>query len=208
MTEKRAPSSMALAAVAVLLCASASLNVLAARRLREAISAPDYAALDFPLSSELPLAVTPAVMQFRFAQHYNITVAEEWATLIPPRRGHVRLLRGDAEAEPVEYGVGMYADLACLDTIRASFVRMRDHGVEEANPESEACFGHIRQAIMCTADVTLEAARVECHEEDGKTVCPPDSAVLTGERVDHRCRDWTQVREFVEKNQAGALWLD
>ncbi|KAJ7881918.1 hypothetical protein B0H13DRAFT_930899 [Mycena leptocephala] len=178
-------------AIALLLCMSATLNVVTIFRLRQTSSA--YASLDNgPLPSELPLTVRAATLEFIFGKHYNIVNDAEWATLIPPNRGRVRLGAGQEE-----FDVAMYTDLQCLDTIRAAYVSMRD-GARVPSPAAEACLGHMRQAILCTADITLEPAHVVC--KDGQ--CPLSSAVATGQFVNHRCRDWVQVREYVEANQA------
>ncbi|KAJ7605368.1 hypothetical protein DFH06DRAFT_258843 [Mycena polygramma] len=177
--------------ITLLLCVSATLNVLTIFRLRQTSSA--YASLDNgPLPSELPLTVGAATLEFVFGRHYNITHDAEWATLIPANHGRVKL--GAAQEE---FDVGMYTDLRCLDTIRAAYVNMRD-GATAPSPAAEACFGHIRQAITCTADITLEPAHVICKNGE----CPLSSAVATGEFVDHKCRDWVQVRDYVESNQA------
>ncbi|KAF7295719.1 hypothetical protein MIND_01112400 [Mycena indigotica] len=194
--------------IAGLLCASLTLNVFTYSRIRR-LQAPaqsnahsyySVTPADIALAAtvpQLPLTVQPATLKFVFGEHYNITKPEEWASLIPPHDGRVRL------GEGAEFGVGMYQDMRCLDVIRAAFVRMRDTGSTERDERAEACFGHIRQAIACTADITLEPAKVKCSkdEETGKVVCPVISAVATGNRVDHRCRDWNQVRAFVEENQ-------
>ncbi|KAJ6535096.1 hypothetical protein B0H19DRAFT_1383331 [Mycena capillaripes] len=180
-------------AVALLLCVSTTLNVFTIFRLRQTSNA--YASLDNgPLPSELPLTVGAATLEFVFGKHYNIVNEAEWATLIPANRGRVRLGLGDAKEE---FDVAMYSDLECLDTIRAAYVSMRD-GARVPSPAAEACLGHIRQAILCTADITLEPAHLIC--KDGE--CPLSSAVATGQFVDHKCSDWVQVREYVEANQA------
>ncbi|KAJ7302446.1 hypothetical protein DFH08DRAFT_945649 [Mycena albidolilacea] len=183
--------STLLLSVAVLLCISATLNVFTIFQLRRTSDA--YASLNnAPLPSELPLTVGDATLEFIFGKHYNITNDAEWATLIPPNQGRVRL-----GAEEEEFDVAMYTDLQCLDTIRAAYVRMRD-GSRVPSPAAEACLGHVRQTILCTADITLEPAWVTC--KDGE--CPVSSAVATGEFVDHKCRDWVQVRNYVQDNQA------
>ncbi|KAJ7654238.1 hypothetical protein B0H17DRAFT_886955, partial [Mycena rosella] len=140
----------------------------------------------------LPISLGTATLEFLFGKHYNIANDADWATLVPSNHGRVRL--GAAQEE---FDVAMYTDLECLDTIRAAYVVMRD-GARVRSEAAEACLGQIRQAILCTADTTLEPADVIC--KDGK--CPASSAVATGEFVDHKCRDWTQVRDFVESNQA------
>jgi hypothetical protein len=70
---------------------------------------------------------------------------------------------------------------------------MRD-GARVASPAAEACLGQIRQAISCTADITLESTTPECDGENS-------AAAASGQFVDHKCRDWVQVRNYVEDNQ-------
>jgi hypothetical protein len=144
-----------------------------------------------PLRTELPLTVGPATLEFIFGQHYNIANEAEWATLVPANHGRVRL-----GADLQEFDVAMYTDLQCLATIRAAYASMRD-GARVASPAAEACLGQIRQAILCTADITLEPTTPECDEEK----CPLSSAAASGQFVDHKCRDWVQVRNYLEDNQ-------
>ncbi|KAJ7127867.1 hypothetical protein C8R44DRAFT_778931 [Mycena epipterygia] len=179
-------------AVGLLLFISATLNVVTVFRLRH--TSNTYALSDErPFASELPLSVGAATLEFIFGKHYNIANETEWATLIPPNHGRVRL--GAAQEE---FDVAMYTDLECLDTIRAIYVQMRD-GAQVRSEAAEACLGQIRQAILCTADITLEPTHIIC-KEDGE--CLLSGAVASGQFVDHKCRDWVQVREFVEANQA------
>ncbi|KAJ3776388.1 hypothetical protein FB446DRAFT_307696 [Lentinula raphanica] len=161
-----------------------------------------------PLASELPVTLNPVVLNFLFAQHYDITNDIEWATLIPDRGTHVHLplpLHHPSQ----EFEVALYHDLHCLDVIRSVFVSMRD-GSRAHSPEAEQCLRTIRQAILCTADVTLEPAELVCYdddesdggyEEEEKEWCTNVGPEASGNNVDHRCRDWVQVREFVQKNQ-------
>ncbi|KAJ6632227.1 hypothetical protein B0H10DRAFT_1723479, partial [Mycena sp. CBHHK59/15] len=137
----------------------------------------------------LPMSVGLATLEFIFGPYYNIANANEWATLLPPNQGRVRL--GSAQQE---FDIAMYTDLQCLDTVRAAFVQMRD-GASVPSVAAEECLGQIRQAILCTADITLEPTTIACRGGE----CAP---AASGEHVDHRCRNWVQVREFVEKNQA------
>ncbi|KAJ6517136.1 hypothetical protein DFH09DRAFT_1195508 [Mycena vulgaris] len=181
--------------VGLLLFISASLNVVTLFRLQHVSRA--YASFDErPLPSELPFSVGSATLEFLFAKHYNIANDTEWATLIPPNHGRVRL-----GAEQQEFDVAIYTDLQCLDTIREAYVKMRA-GARIRSEAAEACLGQIRQAILCTADITLEPTHIIC--KDGE--CPVTGAVASGEFVEHKCRDWAQVRNFVERNQA--TWGD
>ncbi|KAJ6632223.1 hypothetical protein B0H10DRAFT_1937891 [Mycena sp. CBHHK59/15] len=174
-------------AVATLLCISATLNGITMLHLRNTYRA-NSSLEEWPLASELPISIGPATLEFIFGKHYNIADEAEWATLIPPNQGRVKL--GHPRQE---FDIAMYSDLRCLDTIRAAYVKMRD-GASIPSPAAEECLGQIRQAILCTADITLEPTKFVCHGEK----CAP---VASGEYLDHKCRNWVQVREFVEENQ-------
>ncbi|KAJ7203062.1 hypothetical protein GGX14DRAFT_369707, partial [Mycena pura] len=137
----------------------------------------------------LPLSVEPAILEFISEERYHIENDTEWATLVPAHRARVRL-----GAPPQELGVALFSDLACLDVVRRAFLQMRS-GAIAASPAAEACLGQLRQAIVCTADSTLEPARIVC-EDVGRC-----GGAASGETA-HRCRNWAQVREFVEANQA------
>ncbi|KAJ3787222.1 hypothetical protein GGU11DRAFT_743395 [Lentinula aff. detonsa] len=152
-----------------------------------------------PLTSELPLTVNPAVLNFLFAQHYEITNDSEWATLLPNKGSRVRLPSKQQRSMEDDFEVALYHDLHCLDVIRSVFVSMRD-GSSAHSPEAEECLGTIRQAILCTADITLEPAEVICYDGEECNDAGPEAS---GNNVDHSCRDWVQVRKFVESNQKG-----
>ncbi|KAJ7457394.1 hypothetical protein FB451DRAFT_1047399, partial [Mycena latifolia] len=140
----------------------------------------------------LPLSVGSATLEFISGKHYNIANASEWATLVPPHHGRVKL--GSPQQE---FDIAIYSDIECLDTIRNAFITMRD-GSGAPSKAAEECLGQIRQAILCTADLTLEPAVVVCEDASQMTEC---DNISSGEHVRHLCRDWVQVRKFVETNQ-------
>ncbi|KAK0207018.1 hypothetical protein DFS33DRAFT_1318472 [Desarmillaria ectypa] len=174
------------------------LNILSMLYARHAI--PEYSPfMDSHTkgeSRELPERINDAVLRFEFG-NYSITSDDEWASLFPPHGGQV-LLDGS------KYDVSLYLQLRCLDTVRVAFVTLRDvfNGQSTVRTidsvdfkETEYCLDVLRQTVICTADITLEP---------GEVVVLPDGSTdmaATGNHVDHICKDWAQVREFVEKNQ-------
>ncbi|KAJ7225114.1 hypothetical protein B0H12DRAFT_1240693 [Mycena haematopus] len=72
----------------------------------------DSPAFDALIASEKALAVEHAVLEFNFGKHYNITDDAEWATLLPPHKGRVKL-----GIPPEEFDVGLFGYLACLEPI-------------------------------------------------------------------------------------------
>ncbi|KAJ7776912.1 hypothetical protein DFH07DRAFT_877083 [Mycena maculata] len=172
--------------LSVLLAASAALNAITLLH----VFAPSHLIHESPRASELPLSVGSTVFTFVFGKQYHYENDTEWATLIPPYHGHVKL-----GSPQLEFGVAMYSDLQCLDTVRHAIVQMRN-GSTTSSRAAEDCFGQLRQAIDCTADITLEPAFIVC-DSDGKC-----GAGASGDYVNHKCHNWAQVREFVEHNQA------
>lgn len=146
---------------------------------------------DTPFTFELPVTVEHAVLQFKAADgHYDLFNDLNWAALVPAHQGRVKL--GSPQQE---FEVGLFSDLACLDTARRTLKKMRD-GSREASAVAERCFGQLRQVIECMANITLEPAIIGCDEAGA---CGPGAS---GDKVDHRCRNWVQVWKFVEENQA------
>ena len=54
------------------------------------------------------------------------------------------------------------------------------------------CFDYLRQAVMCSADMSLEKAKVDEH---GKIELAVD-----GWGVEHKCRSWDAVETFATKH--------
>lgn len=100
------------------------------------------------------------------------------------------------------FAVGMYHQLHCLDVFRHSYVAAKagalvypgngtgvDHHINH-------CLSYMREMVLCTADTTLIHTR-EVEPMGGKGRYEATSIGTV-----HRCRDWTQVRKFVESNKA------
>ncbi|KAJ7242467.1 hypothetical protein C8J57DRAFT_1142485 [Mycena rebaudengoi] len=177
--------------ISALLLASIALNALTLLHIFYASGSPPLNHADTPFTSELPVAVEHAVLQFKAADgHYDLFDDLNWAALVHAHQGRVRL--GSPQQE---FEVGLFSDLACLDTARRALTKMRD-GSREASAAAERCFGQLRQVIECMADIALEPAEIGCDEVGA---CGPGAS---GDKVDHRCRNWVQVRKFVDENQA------
>lgn len=180
-----------------LLSIGTMLNILSMLHARHGI--PEYSPFDLHTQKEIgefPERINDAVLRFDFG-NYSITSDDEWASLFPPHGGQVLL-------DGIRYDVSLYLQLKCLDTVRVAFVTLRDmfnggspaHAIDSIDfKETEYCLDVLRQTVICIADITMEPGEV--------VVLPDDSTDMaaTGNHVDHICKDWTQVREFVERNQ-------
>ncbi|KIJ30117.1 hypothetical protein M422DRAFT_268370 [Sphaerobolus stellatus SS14] len=120
-----------------------------------------------------------------------ITSDEDWAALFPPNQGKVRL-----DAFPrQEFIIGMYQQLHCLDIVRVAFLQLHatPSQTKVANfTESDHCIEQLFQTILCHADVTLEPAMLV--DDGGGELVPATGGI----GVDHRCRDWSEIRNQVK----------
>jgi hypothetical protein len=72
------------------------------------------------------------------------------------------------------------------------------HNANTVDPSSEQgkhlnhCFDYLRQAVMCSADMSLEKARID---EQGQVELAVD-----GWGVEHQCRSWDAVETFAAKH--------
>ncbi|KAJ3993566.1 hypothetical protein F5050DRAFT_1780822 [Lentinula boryana] len=119
---------------------------------------------------------------------YPLTDDKKWASIVPPKGGFIRL--GPVGAP---FSIALYHQLHCVNGIRFAYVAARD-GLFKHAKEREAAFQHVnhcfdvlRQSLLCKADTTL---------------------IPLGPEKQHtrRCRDWTQIRAFVDDNHR--FWAD
>lgn len=141
-----------------------------------------------------------------------------WDNLMPPGEGFV--LVGNPEKYglrpglpsvngPDRYPVSVFHQLHCLGMIRESYnsalLGVRPHSQDDENfPDELAhesnredighCFDYIRQALMCSADMTIEWAM---EMPDGK----PPSAV-DGWGIPHTCRNWNDVLKWMAEHRS------
>jgi hypothetical protein len=148
---------------------------------------------EFPYEPrELPGYFRPAALTFEAPDiHYPLDDHHKWASIVPPLRGFVRL-----GAEGTPFSISLFHQLHCVNGVRFSYVAARDGLFKTEKARAEAfghvnhCFDVIRQSILCKADTTLV----------------PVGARNTTAPVTRRCRDWSQVREFVDDNHE--FWRD
>ncbi|KAJ6517138.1 hypothetical protein DFH09DRAFT_1195510 [Mycena vulgaris] len=140
---------------------------------------------------ELPGYFRRAALTFEAPDsQYPLDDDEKWASIVAPQRGFIRLGSGGTP-----FALAMYHQLHCVNGVRFSYVAARD-GLFKTEKARAAAFAHVnhcfdvlRQSLLCKADTTL---------------MPVGAANQTG--VTRRCRDWEQVREYVDSNHA--FWQD
>jgi hypothetical protein len=128
---------------------------------------------------------------------------DDWSTIIP-NHGFVLLDSPSEEADEngrAFYAVSMYHQLHCLNGFRRLTVAAKNGTMTQHNVDHAVhCLSYLRQLLLCQADTALEPARLATTVTGGKT------QAVYGEGTTHQCRDWTQVRGFVENNYQ--LWKD
>ncbi|KAJ7763464.1 hypothetical protein B0H16DRAFT_1414193 [Mycena metata] len=190
-----APSTSTLSLLVVLTVISTALNARLYHRVLQVshkLSGPQRHNLDYPYDpSEVPGYFRPAAMTFEAPDtQYPLDDDHKWGSIVAPKRGFIRL---GSEGAPVSLSV--YHQLHCVNGIRFAYVATRD-GLFKTEKARAASFGHVnhcfdllRQSMLCKADTTL---------------IPAGLATQAG--VTRRCRDWEQVRGFVDENHA--FWKD
>ena len=98
--------------------------------------------------------------------------------------------------------MSVFHQLHCLGVLRYSWFALlgdQDPSVERplhhlAPAAAIHCFDFLRQAIMCSADTTMELARFRA----------PDGTIHTahGWGVEHRCKDWDAVWDWTMRYHA------
>ncbi|XMA08228.1 hypothetical protein WAI453_001019 [Rhynchosporium graminicola] len=155
--------------------------------------------------SMLPTIPTVS-LAFHMTKKYG-TYDEEgnraWDELVPVKHGLFALAdpyrydlqpgHEDKNDENVAwFGVAVFHQLHCLRALRDTVRQLktgqpaRDWGGPD---HLEHCLDYIRQGLMCSADTTIEWP-VFVKNESGK------DGPITGEGIEHQCRDWNAVRAF------------
>ncbi|KAJ8697009.1 hypothetical protein PTI98_006823 [Pleurotus ostreatus] len=108
----------------------------------------------------------------------------EWNSLLPAGGGIVFM--GD---NGTPYDVSMWHQLRCLNSIRRTLI-----GEADDYKHAEHCFHYLRQAILCSADLTLEplppnSTQIPSYQE----------AQAPGPAIVHTCKNWRQIYHSTEE---------
>jgi hypothetical protein len=96
------------------------------------------------------------------------------------------------------YSITAFHQLHCLQMMRQAWLTppaLRDP-VMFSEEHIDHCYDYLRQAVMCSADSTLEG------EDKGSDL---GSAATNGWGVIHMCRSWDKLVDFVESHNVGSL---
>ncbi|KAJ6590667.1 hypothetical protein DFH09DRAFT_908723, partial [Mycena vulgaris] len=134
---------------------------------------------------EVPGSFSSAVKPMEVPDtQYPIVDHHKWASIVPMKRGFIRLGR---DGHP--FSIALYHQLHCVNALRFTYVTARD-GQFKTEEQRSGAFGHanhcldvLRHSVLCKADTTL---------------LPVGSSEAS---VVRRCRNSAQVLEYVYNNQ-------
>ncbi|KZT01791.1 uncharacterized protein LAESUDRAFT_686230 [Laetiporus sulphureus 93-53] len=136
-----------------------------------------------------------AALEVVDSDRYGMHDDNDWASVIPHGHGFVRIATGDKEPTDDDYyAVSMYHQMHCLNSFRRMFNGRNDSRADHDGAHALHCLTYLRQMVLCSADITLEPAFATQNVDGRKT----QAAYGTG--VTHVCRDWVQVRDWVENS--------
>ncbi|KAI1262687.1 hypothetical protein F5Y18DRAFT_149700 [Xylariaceae sp. FL1019] len=122
----------------------------------------------------------------------NKFTEDAWDSLVPLGQGTVRSSNTSSQV----YTLSVMHQLHCLWSIHQSFYTILHKNPTEADmqdfPHIRHCFDYIRQALMCSADTSLE---------------PVDLVLggVTGWNGTHICRDFSSVARWSEHHRTNNL---
>lgn len=139
----------------------------------------------------LPLNIESAALVFNDTdEHYGVDQPEDWLSIIPEGHGFVSV-------DGSLYQLSAFHEIHCLMGWRQYYNTILSGGELEAHSyrHSEHCASHLTQIKLCSGDLTLEPTRTAINAASGRRV-----HVVTADGITHTCRNWVQVREWMEDN--------
>ena len=146
---------------------------------------------EFDTKDGYPISLIPpsrhprnAAFTMEESVHYSLNSTLEWDSLIPAGTGGAVRLGPDDRF----YTVSMFHQLQCLNDLRKAVVQTED----ESEPTKERvhhCLNYVRQMLLCAASVRLEPVKPTAGGRGAD-----------GFWLEHRCKDWTLLRQEVELN--------
>jgi len=141
--------------------------------------------------TSIPLRIQPAAYVFNdTSDHYGLDQPEDWISIIP--KGH-----GFVDVAGSIYQLSAFHEIHCLMGWRQYYSNIFAGGEleEHSYRHNEHCASHMTQLKLCSADMTLEPTKTKISERSGRRV-----HVVTEDGITHVCRDWIQLRDWMEAN--------
>lgn len=140
------------------------------------------------------------------SEFFTDEVLDKWTSLIPKGTGYQLIVDMHHQyhdlPEPLDWPNGMTVyttsvthQLHCLFIMAQTYSGLKSgHEIpDDHNRHVAHCIAYLRQAIMCSADTALEGR---------PTTLPEGSVNSDGWDATHVCKDYSQVKDYLEKVRA------
>ncbi|OCT45940.1 hypothetical protein CLCR_00494 [Cladophialophora carrionii] len=130
-----------------------------------------------------------------------------WLNMFPKGDGRVKLR--DAEMKTQIYDVAVVKQLECLAFLRHILIDYshEQHPLPREKSRAYHCLDHVRQAVLCAADTTLEPTTLQDgmapHDDQAQRYgheATSGANVNLGAAPLHTCKNWTAVKRWIEEN--------
>lgn len=139
---------------------------------------------------KFPVHVNDAAFTFVKTHRFGLyTNDSDWDFILPDGEGFLYLPSRDEH-----YFVAHYHQMHCLRALRNYFLDVHKMNKLDYGHVSH-CLMYLREAALCNVDLTLEPASHKQHKLSGHL-----GLAVTGFGVTHRCRDWSQVHDYMTLN--------
>ncbi|KAK1755530.1 hypothetical protein QBC47DRAFT_460516 [Echria macrotheca] len=155
----------------------------------------------------------PSFIPTNLTSFFTPSTTQAWLSLVPRGLGYIHTQNTSHLHPPVPVPLAGYPpstfttsvthQLHCLHAIIGVVAALATNDTSRLPPEGPwhvaHCFDYLRQSILCCGDVALE----------GQQTTFPDGFVGSdGWDSHHVCRDYDEVKEYLERNRAGDdLWI-
>jgi len=125
-------------------------------------------------------------MTHRFGLYSNDS---DWDSILPVGDGFLYLPDRDQHYLPAHYH-----QLHCIRSLRNYFLNVHNM-TKAAFGHVDHCLIYLRELALCNIDLTLEPPSHKQLDTHGEI-----KLAVTGVGVTHRCKDWSQVRDYMVSN--------
>lgn len=141
-------------------------------------------------SPEFPVHVNDAALTFVKTHRFGLySDNSDWETILPVGDGFLYLPDHDQHYFPAHFH-----QLHCIRALRNYFLDV--HNMTRMDfGHVDHCLVYLRELTLCNIDLTLEPATHKQLSTNGKI-----TLAVTGVGVTHRCKDWSQVRDYMVSN--------
>ncbi|KAI5867933.1 hypothetical protein GGS23DRAFT_2514 [Durotheca rogersii] len=157
----------------------------------------------------------PGFVPENTSEFFTEETRRKWLDLVPKGLGYLQIENPD-QYDNLPAALASYPDrfvvtssvthqLQCLHSIAEAYSALSSSGGSRAPAESAArlshCFDYLRQGILCSGDVALEGSA--SHSSSSASADSPD-----GWDAKHVCKNYPEVREYLEQNRADdRVWI-